>query len=186
MPSGHVGWIRAAAAAAAAASLATLWGVGVRSWFRTAGLRHGYGSGASASGRSSRSSPTTWLAAVTGLAASSWGVLGLRADGPLGAAVAAAGAGIAASGVRSRVTIVEASEDALVVHRAFRRPVELPWPDLRAVRVPATPLGGWRFRTDHRAITLMPSDLVRHEDVIAAAIDRAGLRFDGGRWARPP
>jgi hypothetical protein len=32
----------------------------------------------------------------------------------------------------------------------------------------------------------MPSDLLGNEDVIADVVERAGLRFSGGSWKRPP
>jgi hypothetical protein len=177
---------RLATATVAGAVLAALWPTGLISWRRTRALRGGRSARPAVPPAAARSSPTTWLAGAAGVAVTGWGALSLP-DAPFAGVVAiAAGALVAASGIRSRVSRLEVRDDALVVHRAFRTPITLGWTRLRELRGPWTPIGGWRLRGGTRRVTLMPSDLLGNEAALDAVIERAGLRFDGRRWTRPP
>jgi hypothetical protein len=91
---------------------------------------------------------------------------------------------VAVSGFTARVTSVEVAGSGLTARYAARRPFELSWSDLRALQPPRWPLGGWRLIGDKEHRTLMPSDLLGHEWVLAAVIDRAGLRFARREWGR--
>jgi hypothetical protein len=132
-----------------------------------------------------RSSRSTWLAAAAGLGVFAWGILSLT-RGPPGVIATAVGAFIAASGLWSRVLAIEVRDDRLLVRRAFGRPFAAVWSGLTAIDVPASPLGGWRFRADGSRCTLMPSDILGNEDALAVSIERAGLRFAGRSWTKAP
>ena len=86
---------------------------------------------------------------------------------------------VAVSGVVGRVTAVEATSDGMVVRHSRRRPFKLAWSDVRELRQPRWPLGGWRVIGRSGSRTLMPSDLLGAEWMLDAIIDRAGLRFAG-------
>jgi hypothetical protein len=53
------------------------------------------------------------------------------------------------------------------------------------LRPPSGPLAPWRIEAGDVAASLMPSDLVGHEAVLAAVVRRAGLAFERGAWRRP-
>lgn len=178
-----------AAALAFASAVAAVAAVGCGSWIRTGPLRRGHARAPDMRRRAGEgvraSSPTTWLAAASGVAAAIAAVLATGRPVPLRVAVLAAGAAIGWSGIRSRVTGLDVRLDALIVRRALRPPVVLPWDRIRSIRPPASPIGGWRLGTAGASIVLMPSDVRGNEDVLALAVRRAGLRFDGRAWSRP-
>ena len=91
---------------------------------------------------------------------------------------------MAASGFAARVGSLEVAGGGLTVRYAARRPFEVSWSDLRELRPPRWPLGGWRLIGEAGSRTLMPSDLLGHEWVLDAIIDRAGLQFGEGAWIR--
>ncbi len=117
------------------------------------------------------------------MAAAAWGGagVGLRAAQIL---LAGGGVLVTVSGFMARVVSVEAAPAGVVIRYSRRRPFELPWGDLRMLRPPRWPLGGWRLMGDAGSRTLMPSDLLGQEWVLDAIIDRAGLRFGEGAWIR--
>jgi hypothetical protein len=114
-----------------------------------------------------------------------WGLLSVAGVGRVAFAAALAGAGIATSGIRSRVTRLEVRDRGMVVHRAFRPPIAVPWESVERVRPPRTPVGGWRVDAGRRSMTLMPSDILGHEAVLDLAVERAGLWFGGRSWSKP-
>ena len=59
------------------------------------------------------------------------------------------------------------------------------WSRVRRLTPPRTPLGAWRIATADETISLMPSDVLGAEALLAALVVRAGLSFDGRRWHRP-
>jgi hypothetical protein len=100
----------------------------------------------------------------------------------LGAAMALFGLLIVAMGVRDRVVEVAADDAALVVRRAWRSTTRVAWPDVRTLRAPRTPLGGWRVLAASGSVTLMPSDLLGREGVLEEVILRIGpVRVRGDR-----
>jgi hypothetical protein len=182
---GHAGAI--VAAGAAAVLTAALWGAGVRSWRRTAAVRRGHDAVPSAPVGYHPSSRTTWLASAAGAAIVAWGSWSLGTGGLPAFAAIGAGALIAISGIRSRVAGLEVGPDRIVVHRAGRPTFLAPWNAVTRLRRPRTPIGGWRLEVHGRSITLMPSDILGNEAVLALIIERSGLRFDGRCWsAHPP
>ncbi|MFN2590843.1 MAG: hypothetical protein ABR518_08750 [Actinomycetota bacterium] len=174
-----------AAASIAAASVASLWAISVAEWVRTAGLRRGRPPREPAIHRSMRTSSVTWLPAAAGAAIAGLGAATLS-DPWRGCGLILSGGGIAAAGVVTRVTAVEAGPDAIVIRYLARSAFRLPWNECRAVVPPRWPLGGWRVLGHGRGRALMPSDLFRHEDVLATVVQAAGLRFRDGAWRRPP
>ena len=166
------------------ACVGALVGVGVVSWRRLTPLRKGRDRPTApplliAGG--SRTSLATVVPGVAGMAAAAWGGVGL---GLRVAHILLAGGGllVAVSGLMARVVWVEVAPAGVVIRYSRRRPFVLSWRDLRGLRPPRWPLGGWRLIGDSGSRTLMPSDLLGHEWVLAAVIDRAGLRFDEGAW----
>ncbi len=152
------------------------------------GMERGPGPPRTAPADGGCTSLATTLAAAVGAATALAG--GSLAPGrPLRAALAAAGAFVAAAGVVWRVTRIEWDERHLRVGYAGRGPRIVAWGQLTALRPPRSPLGGWRLETGregrHAGPVLMASDLLGHEAVLAAAILHAGLRFDGRSWSRP-
>jgi hypothetical protein len=91
---------------------------------------------------------------------------------------------VAFSGFTARVGSLDVAGGGLTVRYAARRPFEVSWSDLRELRPPRWPLGGWRLIGEAGSRTLMPSDLLGQEWVLHAIIDRAGLRFGEGAWIR--
>ena len=88
------------------------------------------------------------------------------------------------SGCRSRVTELRVGATGLVIGYAHRHPFSADWRDCSALVPPRSPLGGWRIEARSGARTLMPSDLLGHECMLAVMVGRSGLRFDGSRWVR--
>jgi hypothetical protein len=170
-------------AAGLAGCVAALAGIGIVSWRRTSALRRGIrpAPGDVRPPAGGRTSPATSLAGAAGVIVAA---LTLSAGAPPWlTAVGLAWAGtIAVGGFAWRVTRVEATATALRIHVAARPPFEATWDDVRTVRPPRTPLDGWRFETAVGARTLMPSDLLHHERVLAVALASSGLRFAGRRW----
>jgi hypothetical protein len=129
-----------------------------------------------------RSSRATHLAWAGGAAAAwwAWAVGG----GPARWGVAAGAAFVLATGSLLRVTRLEVDDRALTVRYARRRARRLRWDDCRALRPPALPLLAWRIVGAAGTISLMPSDLLGNEPVLADVVRRAGLTFDRGTWVR--
>jgi hypothetical protein len=183
---------------ALAATFAGLFAVGLTGFRRTRRLRHGHrGPGPAVRRPVARpvapTSRTTHLAGAGGLLVALLAVVGAPRTPPWATAVAMAwGALIAATGIAGRVAALEVRDEGLTIRYERRPPFRLPWPDLRRIRPPATPLGGWRLEGVSGSRTLMPSDLLGNEAVIETGILRAGLAFDGRCWrapdvaARPP
>jgi hypothetical protein len=81
---------------------------------------------------------------------------------------------------------VRAEDGGLEIRYAGRRrPFAVEWQELTAILLPRWPMGCWRIRRGGGSATLMPSDLLRNEDVLRIAIGRAALTFDGRGWRRP-
>jgi len=135
--------------------------------------------------RSTRSSRATWLAAAGGAAAV--GVSALASGWPAPARVAGgAWAGfVLASGIAARVTGFTVGPRGLLVRRAILPDRLAGWSRVRRLTPPRTPLGAWRIATADETISLMPSDVLGAEALLAALVVGAGLSFDGRRWHRP-
>jgi len=160
--------------------------VGARSRRRTSALRRGRPPVAGVARSGCRTSPATHLAWVAGAGVAVAGAGLLRSSvAAAGAILVAWGAFVVVTGTWGRVVAVRAGTDALTVAYAARAARRLPWPSVRRLTPPATLLGAWRFEGDGPAIGLMPSDLLGHEGILATAIRRAGLTFDGRAWVRP-
>jgi hypothetical protein len=89
------------------------------------------------------------------------------------------------SGIAARVTGFAAGPRGLLVQRALLPDRLAGWSLVRRLTPPRTPLGAWRIATAHETISLMPSDVLGAEALLAALVVRAGLSFDGRRWLRP-
>jgi hypothetical protein len=98
--------------------------------------------------------------------------------------LAATGAFIALAGWVARVTGLRADDDGLIILFARRPPFGVSWSEVRELKPPTSPVGGWRL-TDARGVrsTLMPSDLFGHEELLETIVVRAGLQFDGRIWS---
>lgn len=156
------------------------------SWQRTRPVRLGTASSGAveAESPSFRSSRSTQLAALAGLAASTWGATGARSVATA-LPIVAGGLFIAVAGSVARVTMIRVGQDELVVFYAGRPPRATRWTEIRGLRPPGTPVAAWRLTADGRkGPTLMPSDLFGHEEVLALIVDRSGLSFDGREWIR--
>jgi hypothetical protein len=185
----------APALAAAIAGSAGLLAVGLISWRRTSALRRGRPAlrpgrpDACAAGDRAGSSRATFLAAWVGasVAASATARLGAP-DGAAGTALCIAalawGLVVVVAGLVARVVSVTADTTGLRIAYAARPDRSISWSRIIAVVPPRWPLGAWRIRSPDGAPGLMPSDLLGNEDVLAAAIRCAGLRFDGRSWMR--
>jgi hypothetical protein len=165
--------------------VAGLVSIGLLSWFRTGAIRHGTIPRAREPPGKARcsSSRATFLAALAGVAAMAWGVGTAEGNSIEAATLIAAGLFIAVTGFVARVTAFRADDDGFRILFARRPGFGSPWSDLRALKPPATPLGGWRL-TDVRGTgrTLMPSDLIGHEELLGLIVVRSGLSFDGRLW----
>src|SRR5205823_4960392 len=80
------------------------------------------------------------------------------------------------SGVAARVTELVAMPGGLVVRRAALRGRVALAVRVRQVVPPRWPLGAWRIVGDGPAISLMPSDVLGSEGLLAALVGAAGLR----------
>gem|GEM_PF-1887863 len=164
--------------------------VGLRSWARTGLLRRGRPPPEALATAVTRTSRTTYLAALAGVSVVAWGVSAVAegsSRGPptvVAVVVAMVGAGSAAAAVQARVAALEWSSRGLVVRYGRRAPFVLAWADCSALSPPRTPVGGWRVAGRHGRRTLMPSDLLGHEQLLAVVIRESGLRFDGRMWRR--
>jgi hypothetical protein len=132
------------------------------------------------------SSKTTLLAAMAGAAAVVWGAT--AAGRPLEAIpLIPGGAVVGIAGSIARVTRIRFGNDHLEILFAVRRSFIASWSDIRSLRPPGTPLGGWRLTMACGAqTTLMPSDLFGHEELLGLIVRGAGLRFDGRAWISDP
>ena len=186
--------VREAVTTVSALILASLYGalvvVGVASWRRTGSVRRGIFPGEGRDGSPSRAgaatSAATYLPALTGLDLSILGVAGGSSAHRivLFLVVLATGAAVGFLGIVGRVAAIRVGPRGLCVTYAFRPRFELSWIDCRRLAPPRTPLGGWRVGGTTGSRTLMPSDLLGREGVLAQIIRRSGLRFDGRRWVR--
>jgi hypothetical protein len=190
----------AVALASAALTMAGLAAVGLVSWARTGPLRTGHPpvhGTLHADGDGTRpTSRTTVLAGAAGMALAIAGLAALlpgASSGPflgssrLPAVLAATGGGfVALTGLVWRVTSLATTPEDLCVGYAWRRPARIAWSGVKRLQPPATPLGGWRILGQAGHLTLMPSDLLGHEEVLGLLVRRAGLRFDGRAWVRGP
>jgi hypothetical protein len=130
----------------------------------------------------------TYLPAATGIALMVLAGSVAASPGPavVAMALALSGATVASLGVWGRVTEMRAGWEGLTILYTGRSAFSMAWPECEQVTGPRWPLGGWRIRrSDGASRTLMPSDLLGREWVIGAAIDGAGLHFDGRVWQRP-
>jgi hypothetical protein len=164
--------------------------VGVASWTRTAPLRRGkIPQARDPPGRASvSSSAATFLAAMAGVAAAAWGAIAAgEGHRIVGVLLVAAGLFIGAAGSVARVAGLRVGADGFVVLFTRRPPFAASWTEIAALRPPRSPLGGWRvtnLRGDRW--TLMPSDLLGHEELLDLIVVCASLRFDGRNWSRYP
>jgi hypothetical protein len=172
-----MGWVIGGGLAAFATALS---GIGVVFWRRTSELRGGADAPAppAATLEKTGSSPATFLAAAGGLflaASSAWAA---RRGGAVFLLPGLAGAFVFLSGLRLRVTALQVSPTGVTVWYPGRRTFFVGWEPGLSVRAPKTPLGGWRIESSSGARTLMPSDLLGREEVLAALMIRA--RQHGG------
>jgi hypothetical protein len=100
--------------------------------------------------------------------------------------LAAGGLFVVGVGLAARVTGLMANGSGLVITYAARRPYGMAWEECDRLVPPRSPLGGWRVGKVQGSRTLMPSDLMGHEDVLDVIVRRASLRFDGRVWATAP
>jgi hypothetical protein len=168
------------------------------SWRRTRALRDGRPSPMAGSlrrgppglallgSRGARSSRTTFLAGAAGLWALAYGATPTCAGGWGSPAFVAAGGFVAVTGLVGRVRTLRAGRAALVVCFAARPALVLSWESCLELQPPRTPFGGWRVIGSHVSRSLMPSDVLCNEWLLAAIIDAAGLSFQGRRWMRGP
>jgi hypothetical protein len=163
--------------------LGSLVAVGIRSWQRTAPLRRGL-SPPPPVRATTRSSQTTRLAAWAGVGAAGWGLLLLLDGRSVGALVVLWGGAIVVSGVWSRVTSLVVDRAGIVVRYAARTPFAVDWANLRSLRPPRWPLGGWVLVGHGTRRTLMPSDVLGQERLLASIVGFAGFVFDGQNWVR--
>jgi hypothetical protein len=165
------------------APVALLAPVGVVSWHRTAPYRQGVPVLSDPMMSTRRTTSwTTYLALAGGLVVAGGGVV---RGPPLGWAWLAVGAFVAGAGGLFRVRSLSIALDALAIDRPVR-PRRLRWATIRAVVPPRWALGGWRLVAGDRTVTLMPSDLLGNERVLAEAIRRCDLGWSGGAWRKGP
>jgi hypothetical protein len=155
--------------------------VGVVSWRRAAPYRLGTALAIAQGPRvpaRRRTSRTTYLALTGGVVVAGGGIV---RGPPLGWLGLAFGAFVAGAGGLLRVRSLSANLEELEVDRPVR-PRRLPWAAIRGVDPPRWPLGGWRLLADDGPVTLMPSDLLGNEWVLAEAIRRCSLVWSDGAW----
>jgi hypothetical protein len=178
--------VRHAAATPFFVIVAGLMVVGLLGWVRTRATRRGVvPKGRDPPATAGTTSRATYLAALAGLAAMAWGATVVEGNRIGGAMLFAAGLFITVAGSVARVTGFRADGGGLVILFARGRSFRASWSELSTLRVPSTPLGGWRL-ADVRGTTttLMPSDLFGHEQLLETIIVRSDLRFDGRTWSR--
>jgi hypothetical protein len=165
------------------------------SWRRTRGMRVGHASLAGptdrappphavSAGRDARTSRTTFLAGAAGLWAMAYGATTPGGIGWTSWAIIVAGGFIAMTGLTGRVRVLRAGQTDLVIRYAARPPLVMSWTACRELRPPRTFLGSWRVIGAGRRRSLMPSDLLRNEWLLAAIIGSARLSFTGRSWVR--
>jgi hypothetical protein len=177
--------VRQASAGSFFLIVAGLVATGLLSWFRTGAIRHGTIPRVRDPPTEVRcsSSGATFMAALAGMAALAWGVALAEGNGIEAAALIAAGLFIAVAGTVARVSAFRADEDGFAIRFARRPSFGAQWSELRALKPPATPMGGWKLiDVREQAPTLMPSDLLGHEELLSLIVVRSGLRFDGRMW----
>jgi hypothetical protein len=135
----------------------------------------------SSGGRTSR---TTFLPGLAGAALALDGGLVLAGGRPGGLLLLIPGAVVAGFGFRARITFVSAGPNGLRLHYPRRSPFVAQWPTLVALSPPRVWFAGWRVRTLLAGRTLMPSDVLGHEEVLQAIVEWAGFDFDGRSWSR--
>ena len=161
--------------------------VGIVSWGRTAPIRRGRGPPRRRPlpvAQASRTSRASFVPGLAGTAALAWSETAQFGPPALQIVLALGGALVAVSGFTARVASLDVAGGGLTVRYTARPPFKVSWSDLRELRPPRWPLGGWRLIGEARSRTLMPSDLLGQEGVLDAMIDRAGLRFGEGAWIR--
>jgi hypothetical protein len=167
------------------------------SWHRTRGMRTGESPSATetsrgppsnrvVASRDGRASTTTWLSGAAGLWAVAYGGTTPNVIGWTSRALIVAGGFIALAGLLGRVRTVRAERTGVVVHYAGRRPLSLPWAACQELRPPRSFVGGWRMIGTVGSRSLMPSDLLGNEWLLAAIVDSARLSFSGRSWVREP
>ena len=133
----------------------------------------------------------THLAWILGSLLALAGVTSPGGGKPLGAGFVLAGSFVALAGLWGRVTSIQVGPAGVLVRHAVRRLLSVGWTEGPvSLSPPRTPAGGWRLRgirgSRAGAIAFMPSDLLQNEAVLGEIIRRAGLRWDGRAWVRPP
>ncbi len=165
--------------------MVALLAIGIRGWRSTGPLRHGRAPPPPGRPRSPRTtSRATVIAGLCGATVVAWGACSAALGHVSAFLLIAYGVFATVSGCRSRVTEMRVGATGLVIGYAHRRPFSAEWRDCSALVPPRSPLGGWRVESRSGARTLMPSDLLGHECVLAAIVGSGGLRFDGNRWVR--
>jgi hypothetical protein len=186
------------AAAGFVSDLVALLVVDAISWHRTRGIRTGSSSSATqptsrgpppnpvVGSRYGRASPTTWLAGAAGLWSAAYGATTPSGIRWTSRALIAAGGFILLAGLIGRVRTVRAERAGVVVHYAGRRRLTLPWAACQELRPPRSFVGGWRVIGTGGSGSLMPSDLLGNEWLLAAIVDSARLSFSGRSWVKEP
>jgi hypothetical protein len=132
-----------------------------------------------------RASRTTFLAGAAGALACAYGITAPRI-GAVPLVLVPCGGFVATTGLAARVRAVGAGRDGLIVRYAARPSFLLPWTECQELRPPGWLLDGWRVAGTCRSRSLMPSDLLGNEWVLATVIASAGLSFTGSSWVRSP
>jgi hypothetical protein len=186
------------AAAGFVADLVVLLVVDALSWRRTRAMRTGWASKSAwptnrappaillLGSKEGRASRTTFLAGSAGLWAIAYGATTPRGIGWTSLTLMVAGEFIAMTGFMGRVRIVAAGGAGVVVRYVARPSFVLSWAAVQEVRPPRTLLGCWRVIGSSRSRSLMPSDLLGNEWLLAAIIASAGLSFSDRSWVRDP
>jgi hypothetical protein len=168
-----------------ACQMVALLAIGMKSWRRTGPLRHGRASPPQGRPRSHHTtSRATALAGLSGGTIVLWGACSAAMGHASACLLIAYGLFATVSGCRSRVTELRVDATGLVIGCAHRHAFSADWGDCSALVPPRSPLGGWRIEARSGARTLMPSDLLGHECVLAVIVGWGEFRFDGSRWVR--
>src|SRR5262245_21124282 len=177
--------MRTVAATLLVADVLALGAVGLVVWARTDDVRRGALPAAlpRPDPWRRRTSSTTHLAWAGGAVAAWWG-WSAAGVGFVRAALAIGVTFVLAAGALLRVTGLEVDDRGLTVRYAARRPRRIRWDECRALRPPAVPQAAWRIVGATGSISLMPSDLIGNEALLADVVRRSGLRFERGTWSR--
>jgi hypothetical protein len=172
-----------AAPAVVLADVTSLVVVGLVVWRRSRDVRRGTGPlpPPRAAPWRRRSSRPTHLAWVGGAVVAWWA---WTMGGPARVATAAGATFVLAAGTLLRVTGLEVDDRGLTVRYAARGPRRIRWDECLALRPPALPVLAWRILGPAGSISLMPSDLLGNETVLADVVRRGGLTFERGTWTR--